>query len=111
VASAYSDSLDALLESYREINKGLTLFGRYVGLFRENAHIAKILESIYIDILEFHKRALVCLRSKCELSRPEIENIRILMKRLAWKVLFQVKWREVPKDVKFTLSRQKQWLN
>jgi len=93
-----------LLEAYQQINQNLPLFGRYAGLFRENTHVAKILASTYIDILEFHKRAFVCFRSKCKLSLLEIENISVLMKRLVWKVLFQAKWREVQKDITFILS-------
>jgi hypothetical protein len=58
VASAYAEAFDALLDAYQQIGESIPLLSQYQTLFARNPHMRKVLEMIYADILEFHKKAL-----------------------------------------------------
>jgi len=49
---------------YNEIGEQLGLLGKYQSLFREKPHMMNVLEMIYVDILEFHAKALSYFRQK-----------------------------------------------
>jgi hypothetical protein len=56
--SVYVDSFEDLLEAYELIGEQLPLLLEREALFRHHPYMAKALESIYMDILEFHQQAL-----------------------------------------------------
>jgi hypothetical protein len=49
---------------YNEIGEQLGLLGKYQSLFHEKPHMMNVLEMIYVDILEFHAKALSYFRQK-----------------------------------------------
>ncbi|XTI89154.1 hypothetical protein V2W45_1469393 [Cenococcum geophilum] len=80
VASAYSEAFDALLDAYEEIGNNLPLLSQYQDLLEHvrvshNPHFQRALTLIYIDILEFHKKALKYFQQRM------------------WKQLFQATWK------------------
>jgi hypothetical protein len=52
------DSFDTLMNTYQQIGDVLPLLEKYQALFRCNSEMKKILALMYLDILEFHKRAI-----------------------------------------------------
>jgi hypothetical protein len=52
------DSFENLLDAYELIGEQLPLLFERESLVRRNAHMEKALESIYMDILKFHRQAL-----------------------------------------------------
>lgn len=58
VASTWVESFDVLLDAYEEIGEKLPQLLEYGELFERHAHMRKVLELMYGDILEFHRRAL-----------------------------------------------------
>ena len=52
------ESFDVLLDAYEEISENLPQLMEYGELFKQHSHMRNLLEMIYGDILEFHKRAL-----------------------------------------------------
>lgn len=52
------ESLDILLNAYEEIGENIPQLLEYQQLFENNSHMRKVLEWMYGDILEFHRRAL-----------------------------------------------------
>lgn len=57
-ASTVADSFETLLEAYHEIGEQLPLLQEYEELFKDNPYMIQALESMYIDILEFHQQAI-----------------------------------------------------
>lgn len=58
VASTWVESFDVLLDAYEEISENLPQLLEYGELFKRYPHMRKVLELMYGDILEFHRRAL-----------------------------------------------------
>ncbi|KAH0562509.1 hypothetical protein GP486_002801 [Trichoglossum hirsutum] len=58
VASTFADAFDALLDAYQDIGENIPLLAQYESLFKDNPHMYTVLELIYADILEFHRKAL-----------------------------------------------------
>lgn len=58
VASNWADSFDILLDAYEQIGEQIPLLQQLQSLFEQSPHMRKVLELIYSDILEFHKRAI-----------------------------------------------------
>ncbi|KAH5205185.1 hypothetical protein HBI18_154700 [Parastagonospora nodorum] len=56
--SEYVDSFETLLDAYELIGEQLPLLLERESLVRRNIHMEKALESIYMDILKFHRQAL-----------------------------------------------------
>lgn len=52
------DSFESLLDAYELIGEQLPLLVERESLFGSNTPMQKALESIYIDILKFHRQAL-----------------------------------------------------
>lgn len=57
-ASTFADSFETILEAYEQIGEHLPLLQEYESLFHSNPHMVKALESMYLDILEFHQHAI-----------------------------------------------------
>lgn len=58
VASTWAESFDTILDAYQQIGEQLPLLQQYQTLFDNNPYMQRLLEMIYADILEFHRRAL-----------------------------------------------------
>jgi len=58
VASTYTEAFDALLDAYEQIGESIPLLSQYGALFDRNPHMRVVLEMIYVDIFQFHKKAL-----------------------------------------------------
>jgi hypothetical protein len=58
VTSTWADSFDTILDAYKQIGEQIPLLQQYQALFDHSPHMQTVLEMIYSDILEFHKRAL-----------------------------------------------------
>ena len=69
IASTWVESFDVLLDAYEEIGENLPQLVKYGELFNRHAHMWKVLELIYGDILEFHRRALRFFSRPSELVR------------------------------------------
>ncbi|KEZ43202.1 hypothetical protein SAPIO_CDS4876 [Scedosporium apiospermum] len=78
VTSNFVNAFDALLDMYNEIGEQLGLLGKYQSLFCEKPHMMNVLEMIYVDILEFHAKALSYFRQKLwkQLFRHTWKNFR-----------------------------------
>jgi hypothetical protein len=63
IASEWSDTLDTLLDAYKQLGENLPLFSQFTSLLSEDPHKQQILVYIYEDILEFHHRALRLFRT------------------------------------------------
>ncbi|KAI9663834.1 MAG: hypothetical protein M1821_007324 [Bathelium mastoideum] len=57
-ASNYADSFEKLLEAYRMIGEQVPVLSQYSQLFSNHPEMQEILQLIYADILEFHKKAI-----------------------------------------------------
>jgi hypothetical protein len=58
-ASAWSESLNSVLNAYQDIGDEMPLLADYQELFSSNAHMREVLVMIYSDILEFHREAML----------------------------------------------------
>ncbi|KAF7504582.1 hypothetical protein GJ744_002077 [Endocarpon pusillum] len=58
VASTWAESFDILLGAYEQIGNQIPLLQQFQAVFNQNPHMRRVLEMIYSDILEFHKRAI-----------------------------------------------------
>lgn len=58
VASTWAESFDTLLDAYEQIGNQIPLLQQFQTLFESNQYMRRVLEMIYSDILEFHKRAI-----------------------------------------------------
>ncbi|RYP40562.1 hypothetical protein DL767_001562 [Monosporascus sp. MG133] len=74
-ASTYTESLDALLDTYAEVGDILPQLTRYENLLEKHPELRKYVESYYCDVLDFHRKALEVF------SRP------------AWKAVFHSAWK------------------
>ena len=70
MASTYAEAFDALLDAYQQIGESLPLLSQYQNLFERNPHMRRVLELIYMDILEFHKKALKYFQQRGEFGAP-----------------------------------------
>ncbi|KAI9779019.1 MAG: hypothetical protein M1816_003779 [Peltula sp. TS41687] len=75
VASSYAEAFDALLDAYEQIGENIPLLSQYQSLFERNPQMRKVLEMIYADILEFHRKAIKYFQQK------------------VWKQVFQATWK------------------
>ena len=66
IASTWADSFDVLLDAYEEISENIPQLLEYGEIFNRHAHMRKVLELMYGDILEFHRRALTFFRRPSE---------------------------------------------
>lgn len=64
VTSTYVKAFDVMLDMYEDIGEQLPLFSQYQVLFQNTPHMNKILELIYVDILEFHAKAFRYFKQK-----------------------------------------------
>ncbi|RYP59358.1 hypothetical protein DL769_008577 [Monosporascus sp. CRB-8-3] len=74
-ASTYTESLDALLDTYAEVGDILPQLTQYENLLEKHPELRKYVESYYCDVLDFHRKALEVF------SRP------------AWKAVFHSAWK------------------
>ncbi|OJJ43210.1 hypothetical protein ASPZODRAFT_103600 [Penicilliopsis zonata CBS 506.65] len=58
VSTTWAESLDTLLDAYRQIGELIPQLLQYKDLFEEDEGLRNILGHIYTDILEFHRKAL-----------------------------------------------------
>ena len=56
IASQYASVFDQLLDAYAKIGEALPRFDRYQKIFQQ-PDFKYVLARIYVDILEFHRRA------------------------------------------------------
>ncbi|KAH0537608.1 hypothetical protein FGG08_005600 [Glutinoglossum americanum] len=75
VANTFADAFDALLDAYQDIGESIPLFAQYESLFKNNPYMYTVLELIYVDILEFHRKALGYFKQRM------------------WKQLFHATWK------------------
>lgn len=61
VASTWAESFDTILDAYQQIGEQIPLLQQYQALFDHSPHMQRVLEMIYTDILEFHRRAIRAL--------------------------------------------------
>jgi hypothetical protein len=90
-ARAWTDAFDSLLEAYDEIAESIPQFELYTALFNHDLHMRRVLEMIYEDILEFHRRALKFFR----LGSMPIKLMIItsaLTLALDLKIFFRASW-------------------
>ncbi|OTA83135.1 hypothetical protein M434DRAFT_183549 [Hypoxylon sp. CO27-5] len=59
-------AFDAILDMYQEIGEQITVLEKYQALFdwKEKTYMKSVLEMIYVDILDFHAKALSYFRQK-----------------------------------------------
>ncbi|KAL9086588.1 MAG: hypothetical protein Q9165_007031 [Trypethelium subeluteriae] len=57
-ASKFADSFEKLLDAYRQIGEHIPLLSQYSQLFEGSEEMRKLLQLIFADILEFHRKAL-----------------------------------------------------
>lgn len=69
IASTWADSFDVLLDAYEEISENIPQLLEYGEIFNRHAHMRKVLELMYGDILEFHRRALIFFSRPSESPR------------------------------------------
>ncbi|KAL7267231.1 hypothetical protein RUND412_010191 [Rhizina undulata] len=74
VASSYTESFDKLLDAFEDIGQNLPRFDQYSKFYNENERIQEVIAMIYVDIMEFHRKAL-----------------KFFQKR-AWKTVFLSLW-------------------
>ncbi|OTA54483.1 hypothetical protein K449DRAFT_469433 [Hypoxylon sp. EC38] len=72
----YVKAFDAILDMYQEIGEQITVLEKYQALFdwKEKTYMKSVLEMIYVDILDFHAKALSYFRQK------------------TWQTLFRATW-------------------
>lgn len=58
IASSFAEAFTELLDVYEEIGERLPLVTRFEQLFHNDPNMRRVLEYLYKDILEFHRRAL-----------------------------------------------------
>lgn len=70
VTSNFVKAFDDLLDMYQEIGEQVGVLEKYQNLFdwKEKSHMRQVLEMIYIDILDFHAKALSYFRQKSEIA-------------------------------------------
>lgn len=66
MAKTWTDSLDLLLSAYEQIGETIPQLLQYDKLFVQNPAMQRVLGLLYKDILEFHRRALVVFKRRCE---------------------------------------------
>jgi len=70
VASTYTEAFDALLDAYEQIGENIPLLSQYGALFDRNPHMRVVLEMIYVDIFQFHKKALKYFQQRSAFRMP-----------------------------------------
>jgi hypothetical protein len=63
LAAEYTSSFDTLLDAYAKIAEALPRFDRYSITFPE-ADFQNVLALVYVDIIEFHRRAYKFFRRR-----------------------------------------------
>lgn len=63
-ARTWTEAFDSLLDAYSNIAENVPQFELYEDLFGGDSYMRRILEKIYEDILEFHRRALKFFSSR-----------------------------------------------
>lgn len=53
-----------IMDTYQTLGECLPQFRQYESLFRDNPDIARVLEYVYEDILDFHRKALKIFRHR-----------------------------------------------
>jgi hypothetical protein len=66
IASTYAEAFESLLQTYEQIGENMPLLAQYEVMFYRNPYMRKVLELIYVDILEFHKKALRYFKQRSE---------------------------------------------
>lgn len=64
VTNNFVHAFDDLLDMYQQIGDQINLLEKYQSLFDNKPHMRRVLEMIYIDILDFHAKALCYFRQK-----------------------------------------------
>jgi hypothetical protein len=64
VTNNFVHAFDDLLDMYQQIGEQINLLEKYQSLFENKPHMRRVLEMIYIDILDFHAKALSYFRQK-----------------------------------------------
>jgi len=64
VTNNFVHAFDDLLDMYQKIGEQINLLEKYQSLFNNKPHMRRVLEMIYIDVLDFHAKALSYFRQK-----------------------------------------------
>lgn len=102
-ACAWTDAFDSLLEAYDEIAENIPQFQLYAALFDGNLYMRRVLEMIYEDILEFHRRALKFFRLGSMPAKPLINNSTLSL-FLDYKIFFRASWNGFGRRFKFLIA-------
>lgn len=68
VTSNFARAFDDLLDMYEQVGEQLDLLGTYGPMFESRPHMKRVLEMIYVDILNFHSQALAYFGKKSKLG-------------------------------------------
>ncbi|KAK0714474.1 hypothetical protein B0H67DRAFT_489845, partial [Lasiosphaeris hirsuta] len=76
ITKNYVKAFDALLDKYEDMGEQLEVLAQHRTLFdtTDNAHLKTVLEMIYMDILDFHAKALSYFRQKSMHFPPPLES-------------------------------------
>jgi hypothetical protein len=102
-ARAWTDAFDSLLEAYDEIAENIPQFELYAALFNRDLHMRRVLEMIYEDILEFHRRALKFFRLGSMQVKLIIINSSLTLV-LDLRVFFHASWNSFGSRFKFLIA-------
>ena len=76
----------------------------YSELFKQHAHMRKVLELMYGDILEFHRRALKFFSRPSECTRLDFLLAWLTSRTSAWRQLFRSSWKTFRTQFQYILS-------
>ena len=74
VTSNFARAFDDLLDMYEQVGEQLDLLEKYSPMFKARPHMTRVLEMIYMDILEFHSQALSYFRQKSKFNFVLVAN-------------------------------------
>ncbi|KKY15263.1 putative c2h2 domain containing protein [Diplodia seriata] len=66
VAASHADALNTLLEAYQEIGEHMPLLPQYESLIMSGPYLHQIMGFLYMDILEFHRKAMKHFRHRVQ---------------------------------------------
>ncbi|KAL1615551.1 hypothetical protein SLS54_008956 [Diplodia seriata] len=75
VAASHADALNTLLEAYQEIGEHMPLLPQYESLIMSGPYLHQVMGFLYMDILEFHRKAMKHFRQRGPLSTSKIKAV------------------------------------
>jgi hypothetical protein len=101
------------LDAYERIGTSLPILSAIDALFCNNRHVKRVLEDVFEDILDFHKRAIVFFKQP-SMESPASYNTQLTSSRdSAWKLCLKTTYQPftlVFEDVLKNLDRSKELL-